>query len=143
MNRREGAPPTERFLHTGLITTCFFLSGLAGLVYEVVWARQLSLFLGITAYAHTAVITAYMAGLASGSLYFGQHAERHAQPLKIYAWLEIGVGVYAAITPWLFTKLQTFYANVSDVAQIGQMSGHLTRFAIASLALLIPTFLMG
>jgi spermidine synthase len=126
-----------------LITGCFFLSGLAGLIYEVVWARQLSLFLGITSYAHTAVITAYMAGLAAGSLYFGRHADRHPQPLKIYAWLEIGVGVYAAITPWLFIFLQSAYISVTTVSQIGQMSGHLTRFSIALLALLVPTFLMG
>ncbi|MBE9548603.1 MAG: fused MFS/spermidine synthase [Proteobacteria bacterium] len=126
-----------------MITACFFLSGLAGLIYEVVWARQLSLFLGITSYAHTAVITAYMAGLAAGSLYFGRHADRHPQPLKIYAWLEIGVGVYAAITPWLFSFLQSSYISVTTVSQIGQMSGHLTRFSIALLALLVPTFLMG
>ena len=128
---------------TLLISVCFFLSGLAGLIYEVVWARQLSLFLGITSYAHTAVITAYMAGLAAGSLYFGRRADKHPQPLKIYAWLEIGIGIYAAITPWLFTALQHAYVNASDVSHIGQMSGHLTRFAIALLALLIPTFLMG
>ncbi len=128
---------------TLLISICFFLSGLAGLIYEVVWARQLSLFLGITSYAHTAVITAYMAGLAAGSLYFGRHADRSRQPLKIYAWLEIGVGVYAAATPWLFTALQHGYVSLSDVSQIGEMSGHLTRFSIALLALLVPTFLMG
>ncbi len=128
---------------TLLISVCFFLSGLAGLIYEVVWARQLSLFLGITSYAHTAVITAYMAGLAAGSLYFGRRADRHPQPLKIYAWLEIGVGVYAALTPWLFTALQFAYVNVSDVSSIGEMSGYLTRFGIALMALLLPTFLMG
>jgi spermidine synthase len=126
-----------------LITACFFLSGLAGLIYEVVWARQLGLFLGITAYAHTAVITAYMAGLAAGSFYFGRHADRHPRPLIVYAWLEIGVGLYAAITPWLFTFLQTAYTGSVDVAGIGALSGHLSRFAIALTALLVPTFLMG
>jgi spermidine synthase len=126
-----------------LIGICFFFSGLAGLIYEVVWARQLSLFLGITSYAHTAVITAYMAGLAAGSFYFGRRADHHAMPLRLYAWLEIGVGIYAAITPWLFTFLQSTYVGFADVSSLGEMSGHLSRFAIALLALLIPTFLMG
>jgi len=128
---------------TLLVIVCFFFSGVAALIYEVVWARQLSLFLGITSYAHTAVITAYMAGLAAGSLYFGRRSDRHPQPLKMYAWLEIGVAVYAAMTPWLFTFLQLVYVSVTDVSQIGAMSGHLTRFSIALLALLVPTFLMG
>lgn len=125
------------------VTLCFFLSGLAGLVYEVVWARQLSLFLGTTAYAHTAVITAYMAGLAAGSLYFGRYSDRHLQPLRIYAWLEVGVGLYAAATPWLFDGLQKLYIGAADPNYIGATSGHLTRFGIALAALLVPTFLMG
>src|SRR5210317_2114510 len=94
-----------------IITGCFFFSGLAGLIYEVVWARQLALFLGITSYAHTAVITAYMLGLAAGSFYFGRRSDRLAQPLVVYAWLEIGVGIYAAITPWLFDALQIAYVS--------------------------------
>jgi spermidine synthase len=126
-----------------IIFSCFFLSGLAGLIYEVVWARQLGLFLGITAYAHTAVITAYMAGLAAGSFYFGRHADQRSQPLKTYAWLEIGVGLYAALTPWLFTFLQAVYVDFSDISHIGEMRGHLSRFVIAMLALLVPTFMMG
>ena len=122
---------------------CFFLSGAAGLIYEVVWARQLSLFLGITGFAHTAVITAYMAGLAGGSLFFGRRSDRLKNPLKIYAWLEIGVGLYAAVTPWMFTTLQVVYANVAGATGVEGTSGHFARFSIALLALLIPTFLMG
>ena len=126
-----------------IILACFFLSGFAGLIYEVVWARQIGLFLGITAYAHAAVISAYMAGLASGSLYFGRRADRHPQPLRVYAWLEIGVGIYAAITPWLFPFLQSAYVSLGDASSIGTTGGHVARFAIALVALLIPTFLMG
>lgn len=135
-------PPAPAYLPL-LILACFFLSGLAGLVYEVVWARQLSLFLGITSYAHTAVITAYMLGLAAGSYYFGRRVDQHLQPFKLYAWLEIGIGVYAAMTPWLFNGLQQVYVSLADVSGIGSMSGYLTRFTIALLALLLPTFLMG
>ncbi|MBT8062489.1 MAG: fused MFS/spermidine synthase, partial [Gammaproteobacteria bacterium] len=130
-------------LKRGMVLLCFFLSGAAGLVYEVVWARQLSLFLGITSFAHTAVITAYMAGLAAGSLYFGRYADSSANPLRTYARLEIGICVYALMTPFMFDFLQAGYADIAGVAGISGMGGHLSRFAIALLALLIPTFLMG
>ncbi|MFO1428571.1 MAG: fused MFS/spermidine synthase [Candidatus Competibacteraceae bacterium] len=122
---------------------CFFLSGAAGLIYEVVWARQLGLFLGITTYAHTAVITAYMAGLAAGSFYLGRYADRRTQPLRFYAWLEIAIGLYAALTPWFFPVLQTLYADAAGMAGVTGTSAHLSRFALALPALLIPTFLMG
>lgn len=130
-------------LKRSLVLLCFFLSGAAGLVYEVVWARQLSLFLGITSFAHTAVITAYMAGLAAGSLYFGRHADRSLSPLRTYARLEIAICIYALLTPFLFDFLQAGYADIAGVAGIAGMGGHISRFAIALAALLIPTFLMG
>ena len=45
----------------------FFLSGISGLIYEVVWVRQLSLIFGVSIYAVSTVLTAYMCGLALGS----------------------------------------------------------------------------
>lgn len=126
-----------------LVYTCFFFSGTAGLVYEVVWARQLGLFLGITGFAHTVVITAYMTGLAAGSLFYGRKADQVQQPLKLYAYLEIGVALYAALTPWLFSALQSFYASVAGTTGVVGMPGHMARLMIGLAALLIPTFLMG
>lgn len=126
-----------------IIYICFLISGAAGLIYEVVWARQLSLFLGITTYANTAVITAYMAGLAAGSLVIGRLADRHLDSLRLYAWLEVGVGLYAVTTPWLFTLMQTAYAGAAGSLGVTGTVSHLLRFTLALLLLLVPTFLMG
>jgi spermidine synthase len=126
-----------------IIYSCFFISGAAGLIYEVVWARQLSLFLGITTFANTAVITAYMAGLAAGSLVIGSLADRQKDSLRFYAWLEVGVGLYAATTPWLFSGIQTAYAGATGSLGITGALAHLLRFTLALAALLVPTFLMG
>ncbi|MSQ97671.1 MAG: hypothetical protein EXR85_00005 [Xanthomonadales bacterium] len=126
-----------------LIYACFFLSGTAGLIYEVVWARQLGLFLGITSYAHTAVIAAYMLGLALGSWLLGRGSDRFLNPLRFYAWLELVIALFAATTPWLFEFLQSAYASWAGIAGVTGNSAHLTRFAIALAALLLPTFLMG
>ena len=71
---------------------CVFVSGAVALMYEVVWSRQLGLFLGITSYAHTAVIAAYMLGLSVGSVGFGRLADRLSSPIRAYAWLELALG---------------------------------------------------
>ena len=42
---------------------CFFLSGAAGLTYEIVWMRMLGLVFGHTVLAITAMLVAFMAGL--------------------------------------------------------------------------------
>lgn len=143
LDSERGKSRTASGVSYSLILGCFFLSGAAGLIYEVVWARQLSLFLGITSFAHTAVITAYMAGLAAGSLFFGRWADNKSSPLRVYAWLELGICVYALMTPWMFDLLQAGYAGIAGVSGIAGMPAHLGRFAIALLALLVPTFLMG
>jgi spermidine synthase len=119
------------------------LSGAAGLIYEVVWARQLTLFMGNTAIANAAVLTAFMAGLASGSLVIGRRADAMARPLLMYALLEILIGCYGATTPWLFDILQAGYADFAGVVGVTGAWSHLPRFLAAIAAMLIPTFLMG
>jgi len=50
------------------ILSFFFLTGLTGLVYELVWIRLLILAFGSTQFAVTTVLVAFMSGLALGSL---------------------------------------------------------------------------
>src|ERR1043165_1475653 len=85
------------------LTTCFLVSGAAGLIYQVVWARYLALFLGHTSYAVVAVLVAFMGGLAIGNAWFGARADRSPKPLALYAWLEIGIGLYALIFPTYYS----------------------------------------
>lgn len=127
----------------GLLYALILLSGAAGLVYEVVWARQLTLFMGNTAVANAAVLSAFMLGLALGSLLLGRIADAAANPLRLYAMLEILIGCYGASTPWLFALLQSGYAWVAGVVGVSGAYSHLPRFLIAVAAMLIPTFLMG
>ena len=56
----------------------FFLGGISALIYEVTWVRLLSLDFGVSVYAVSAVLTAFMAGLALGSWRFGRLAARLA-----------------------------------------------------------------
>src|SRR5438093_12190404 len=67
----------RRLLHAGL-WVFFFLSGATGLLYEIVWMRQLILVFGSTTHAVSAVLSAFMLGLALGSFAFGRAADRGA-----------------------------------------------------------------
>lgn len=81
------------------LLACAFLSGLAGLVYEVVWLREVGLQFGNTLSATGTVLAAFMAGMALGSLWLGQRADRTERPLGLYAGLEIGIGLSALLVP--------------------------------------------
>ncbi len=64
------------------IFAAFFLSGLAGLMHEVVWAKLLTPLMGATAYAQAVVLGVFMGGLALGSVLFGRRSDRGGQPLR-------------------------------------------------------------
>ena len=81
------------------LLACAFLSGLAGLVYEVVWLREVGLQFGNTLSATGTVLAAFMAGMALGSVWLGRRAERTERPLRLYAGLEIGIGLSALLVP--------------------------------------------
>src|SRR5574341_1977653 len=81
---------------------CFFFSGAAGLIYEVVWTRMLTQIFGNTTYAIATVLSAFMAGLALGSYSFGRIADRGKNDFLLYGILEAGVGFYGFLVPWLF-----------------------------------------
>ena len=49
------------------ILAIFVLSGAAGLIYEIVWSRQLVLVFGNTTQAVSAILAGFFGGMAIGS----------------------------------------------------------------------------
>ncbi len=121
----------------------FFLSGACGLVYEVVWARMLALVFGATVFAISTVLISFMAGLALGSLSFGRLVDRSPDPLKIYAYLEAGVGVFALFVPLIFARLDTVYVYLHRQVHASFYLFSLIRFLFSFLVLVVPATLMG
>jgi len=75
---------------TGLLV-CFFLSGAAGLIYEIAWTKSLALLFGHSVYANATVLAVFMAGLAAASTWLGRKSERTTRPVALYGWIELGV----------------------------------------------------
>src|SRR5262245_41982767 len=133
MNRRQGAA-------LGLF---FFLSGATALFYEILWMRQLILVFGSTTYAVSAVLSAYMMGLALGSFAFGRAADRGHNLVRAYGLLEIGIGLYALVAPILLRSIAPLFVRIwGDEPSPGTLDV-LTRFAGSLVILLPPTILMG
>ncbi|HJZ52992.1 MAG TPA: hypothetical protein VJ228_12375, partial [Candidatus Acidoferrales bacterium] len=68
---------------------CFFVSGAAGLIYQVAWTNSLGLIFGHTVYAVATVLAAFMGGLAVGSAVIGRWGEQQTRPIVVYGWIEI------------------------------------------------------
>ncbi len=133
---------TIEVLITAPVAILLFASGAAGLVYQVAWVRLLGLAFGVTLYAISTVLAAFMAGLAIGSLVGGRRADLTTRPLRWYGCVELGVGFTALLTPWAFRVLQDVYAGAAQVVEAPLLVGTL-RAALAFAVLLVPTALMG
>jgi spermidine synthase len=126
-----------------LIGLCFVLSGATGLIYEVLWARMLGLVFGATTFAISAVLAAFMGGLALGSAWAGKLAGRIKRPLLVYGVIEIGIAVYAICVPLLFRWVDYLYAFIWEQFRPGFYAFSVWRFVLSCLVLLVPTTLMG
>ncbi len=70
-----------------------FASGAAGLMYQLLWMRQLGLLFGNTSQAAAVTFAAFFAGLGAGSWWWGRRAGGHERPLRLYARLEFGIAL--------------------------------------------------
>ena len=76
----------------------FLLSGIAALIYEISWSRQLGLLFGHTVHAASVVLGSYFAGMAVGYA-VGGYLSKRVRPLVGYAVAEIVVAVWAFAVP--------------------------------------------
>ena len=125
------------------IVAVFVLSGAAGLVYEVVWARQLVLVFGNTTQAVSVILTGYFGGMAAGSYLGGRLADRLRSPLLLYGLLEILVAVVALVTPATFLLVHDVYRGAYGMLQSTPVALTLIRFVLCLAALGPATLLMG
>ncbi len=91
------------------ILAIFILSGAAGLMYEVVWSRQLVLVFGNTTQAVSTILTGFFGGMAIGSWAGGQLADRVRRPLRLYGVLEGVLVVVVLLTPFTFRLIGEAY----------------------------------
>jgi len=127
---------------TLLLTALVFLSGLAGLIYQLLWVNQLGLLFGNTAQAAAATLAAFFLGLGAGSWFWGRRSSKMHRPLRLVALLELGIAASALA---YFAVLAGFDALYPAV--YGALRGGPWLMAVnflLSLALIFPaSFFMG
>lgn len=132
-------------LQQAIVWVLFLFSGICGLIYEVLWCRHLGLLFGNTVQSMSAVLTAFMAGLALGSYVGGRVCEKLKRPMLAYGVLELLIGIYCAFLPWAFgsnSPVLPLYRSLYGEAG-GGMGLSVARFVISFFLLLVPTTFMG
>lgn len=126
-----------------LLFALFFGSGFSALVYQVLWQRQLGLVFGVTAYATSTVLAAFMAGLALGSWIAGRLSPRVTRPLLAFGVCEALIGITALATPLWLDGAREVYVWVARSIPDSFAALTTARLLCSLLVLLVPTTLMG
>ena len=121
----------------------FFLSGFAGLTYQILWQRELGLLFGNTTQATATTLAVFFLGLAAGSWWFGRRAEGIPRPLRAFARLEWGIAAGALLLPLLLPLYRSLFAPLHGAVGSLPAVYAAVKFLLACLVLGPPAFLMG
>lgn len=129
-----------------LVLCCFFLSGAAGLMYEVLWVRMVDKIIGSAPFAVATVLSVFMGGLALGSWAVGRYISRISSKralLALYGKLEIAIGIYALILPFLIDTVTPIYSWAYHFLFEYFWFYQLFAFLGTFILLIVPAGLMG
>lgn len=121
------------------LPAAFFLSGAAGLIFQVTWLYRCSLVFGGSVTAVTVVLSGFMAGLALGNAAVASRGGRLAHPLRVYAVLELLVALSGVAVTWLLPHAG---ALLTPAVHSG-VTLQALRFLLAFAILLVPATAMG
>jgi spermidine synthase len=128
-----------------IIPACFFLSGASGLIYEILWTRDLVEIIGGAPHAVSIILTVFMAGLGAGSFWAGRLVDRLAPPrlMAAYGLLELAIAAWAGLVPWLLAGTRPLQAVLYNRLYDQALVYHGLTFAVCAAVLLPPVLCMG
>jgi spermidine synthase len=118
------------------------VSGAVSMIYEVCWTRAISLVIGSSTYAFTAMLVAFLVGIAGGSGLYSWLAGSRRPAVTVFALLQAGIGIMSALTLLFFERIPELFLRFVETA----MSLPFIQFAhfVVSAASLLPfTLLIG
>ncbi len=117
----------------------FVGSGCAALIYEIVWFQLLQLIIGSSSISLGILLGTFMGGMCLGSLMLSRMISARQHPLRVYAALELGIGVLGLLILVAMPLVGGIYTAWGGEG----MFGIVFRAVIAGICLLPPTVLMG
>ena len=133
----DTAQPSEQWLPALLLL--FVGSGCAALIYEIVWFQMLELFVGSSSVSIGVLLGTFMGGMCLGSFLLPRFISARHHPLKVYALLEIAIGVIGLLLLVMLPLVGRVYTAWGGYG----VAGYLFRGLVASVCLLPPTLAMG
>jgi spermidine synthase len=140
VTRLEPAPPTPARSPFVPLLGLFVLSGVAALIYEIVWFQLLELVIGSSAISLGVLLATYMGGMCVGSILLPRLTRlRGIGPIRLYAYLELGIGVGGLFVLGVVPLVSGVYSAIGGHGPFAIF----VRALLSAICLLPPTILMG
>jgi spermidine synthase len=127
----------ERSIYPFLVLL-FIGSGASALIYELVWYQLIGLVIGVSSVSLGILLAVFMGGMCMGSLLLPRWIPAHSHPLKIYAFLELGIALFGLALLYGMPLLNNLYFGSTQ-----GFLNYILRGLFAGICLLPPTILMG
>lgn len=124
--------------YSWLIASFMLASGAAALIYQVTWARLLSLSIGSTSAAIAVVLAAFFLGLALGAWLSENIKANQAKNIRHYLWLEVAIGLTGLALLPVLLNLDAF---VTQWPNLAAYTGF--KFVLVMILIGIPTTCIG
>jgi spermidine synthase len=129
-------------MRLAILSFVLFLSGISALIFETLWLRLSGLAFGNSVWAAALILSSFMAGLALGTA-IAASAKLRARPLKLYAALEIAVGVLGCTIVFALPLIGGLLRPLFQALWAHQTILLALRVTISFAILLLPTTAMG
>jgi len=133
MNDASSTAPHRQYLPALLLL--FVGSGCAALIYEIVWFQLLGLVIGSSAVSLSVLLGTFMGGMCLGSYLLPRFIDARHHPLRVYAFLELGIGAMGLLLLVGMPLVNGIYSAIGGNIVL--------RAIVAGICLLPPTLMMG
>ncbi len=123
-----------------LVIGLYFLSGMVGLAYQVLWAKMLALQFGVSIFGIVITASAFMVGLGAGAMIGQRLSVKVTAPLVFFACLELLVALYALLLPNVSQLIDLAISNLGNISLFSWYS----YFSLATFFMIVlPAFALG
>ncbi len=97
----------------------FVGSGCAALIYEIVWFQLLQMVIGSSAISLGILLGTFMGGMCVGSLLLPRVISAREHPMRVYAFLELGIGVLGVLLLGIMPLVGSVYTKWAGTGTVG------------------------
>lgn len=124
---------------TPVMAVLFWLSGCAALIYEIIWLHLLRLVIGCSSFSLGILLACFMGGMGLGSLLGPRFMSVKSHPLRMYAWIEVGIAAMGLGLVYASPQVHVLYQWLAALGILGQWP----KLVIGVGFLIVPACFMG